>query len=217
MRRGWISFSPAPSRTNVMRPVTIARCAPTSTSQTQTKFSLTRRLSAALTCPRCRTIWSDRAGVCATWFCKFERGATGMNFWRSLEQLLAGIERNLAHWCLLELGLKGEILRRLLPTTSQTNRNNISAHALDGVADTHEQRTLWGEWMGREEEFYRACAQRVEALTWPDVLALGGPELQLFAQLTRAAYDEINSEQLPAALKVGAFNVLRIGADANTI
>ena len=162
-------------------------------------------------------IWAHRAGVCATWFCKFERGATGMNFWRSLEQLLAGIERNLAHWCLLELGLKGETLRRLLPTTSQTNRNNISAHALDGVADTHEQRALWGEWMGREEEFYRACAERVEALTWPDVLALGGPELQLCAQLTREAYDEINSEQLPAALKVGAFNVLRMGADANTI
>ena len=162
-------------------------------------------------------VWAHRAGVCATWFCKFERGATGMNFWRSLEQLLTGIERNLAHWCLLELGFKGETLRRLLPMPVQTSRNNISAHALDGVADPQEQRALWGEWTGREAEFYRACAQCVGALTWADVLALGGPELQLFAQLTREAYDEISSEQLPAALKVGVFNVLRLGPDSNTI
>lgn len=162
-------------------------------------------------------VWAHRAGVCATWFCKFERGATGMNFWRSLEQLLAAVERNLAHWCLVELGFKGAPLRRLLPIQSQTNRNNVSAHALDGVADEHEQRALWGAWTGREEEFYRACAKRVEALTWPDVLAVGGPELQLFARLTREAYDELNSERLPAALKVGPFNVLRMGPDANTI
>ena len=161
-------------------------------------------------------IWQHRAAICATWFCKFERGATGMTFWRSLEQLLTGVERNLMHWCVLELGLKVESLRSLLPWPQQTG-HSVKAHALDGGRDPAEQRALWGERTGREEEFYRACAERVGALTWADVLALGGPELQLYARLTRAAYDEHRSEQLPVALKVGQFNVLHVGADAHTV
>jgi hypothetical protein len=179
--------------------------------------------SLALRCPhyladvggRCG-VWAHRAAVCATWFCKYERGATGQSFWRALQQLLSQVERSLACWCVLELGPSGAALRQLI-SQSQSAGRDINAHTLDGGADAAQQRALWGEWLGREAEFYRACADRVNALAWADVLRLGGVQLQVYAKLAAEAYAQLCSEQLPAALKVGPFNILRLGADAATV
>ena len=47
-------------------------------------------------------IWRHRTAVCATWFCKHVRGATGVRFWLAVYELLSGLERALARWCVLE-------------------------------------------------------------------------------------------------------------------
>ncbi len=49
-------------------------------------------------------IWRHRPGVCATWFCKHERGKIGFEFWKQLAHLLREMERELGLWCVLELG-----------------------------------------------------------------------------------------------------------------
>ena len=49
-------------------------------------------------------IWRHRNAVCATWFCKHERGMVGKQFWDTLRQLLTLAERHLAMWAAAQLG-----------------------------------------------------------------------------------------------------------------
>jgi hypothetical protein len=49
-------------------------------------------------------IWRYRNSVCATYFCKYNRGGVGKSFWHALRDLLLKVEHDLGMWCLTELG-----------------------------------------------------------------------------------------------------------------
>ncbi len=53
-------------------------------------------------------IWRHRAAVCATWFCKYVRGAVGQRFWQALHRQLSAVEGELSVWCARQLGELGE-------------------------------------------------------------------------------------------------------------
>ena len=160
-------------------------------------------------------IWRHRAGVCATWFCKYVRGAVGLRFWQALRQLLAAVETSLARWCVLELDVGSAALERLFPAAPEAGHHPVlHGDQLDHVVNPAEYRALWGTWAGREEAFFEACASRVQPLLWQEVLAIGGPELQLFARLTREAHQRLVSDEIPARLQVGSFEIVQMGSDA---
>ena len=162
-------------------------------------------------------VWKHRASVCATWYCKYVRGATGQNFWQTLNQLLTAVEQSLARWCVYELDPGDAALKLLFPPRDEAERTQVDPHALDGAPEPNRQRALWGDWAGREADYYQACARLVESLKWPDVLARSGPAVGIYARLTSAAYQQLMSEQLPAALKVGSFNSVRLNVDAQVV
>ena len=175
--------------------------------------------SVALRCPhyiedggRCG-VWQNRAAVCATWFCKYDRGAVGMGFWRALHQLLAALESNLSRMCVHALGIGEEALRALFPTAAPGGPKSpaLDANAIDGVTDPRWQKRIWGDWLGREEAFYGAAAAHVAALSFETILAVCGPEVRIFADLTRAAHRQLLSQELPPALHTGPFRLVQIG------
>jgi hypothetical protein len=178
--------------------------------------------SRALRCPyymedgggRCG-IWRHRASVCATWYCKHERGEQGMRFWRALHQLLTAVEKSLARWCMLELEVGTDALSLLFPLTPSGNRaKGIDARALDGVADPVWVRKLWGDWAGREEAFYRQCADLVSALDWNEVANIGGTEVRIFERLLRDADGKLRSREIPERLKVGPVRIISMNRDS---
>ncbi len=152
-------------------------------------------------------VWKYRASVCATWFCKYVRGATGMNFWQALHRLLSGVERNLSRWCVLQLDPGTEALERLFPLLRPPDTDD---RTLDDLIDPEAYRALWGRWFSREVEFYKECRPLVDGLTWHDVTTIGGPEMQIFARLVHEAYGRLMSNEIPKRLKVGSFNVARM-------
>lgn len=162
-------------------------------------------------------IWKHRNSVCATWYCKFVRGATGQNFWKTLNQLLSAVEQNLARWCVHELDPGGGALKLLFPLNEERKRALVDPHALDGAPEPQRQRALWGKWAGREADYYQACARLVGPLAWQDVLAVSGPAVRIYARLTGAAYGQLTSAQLPVALKVGSFRSIRLSADTQVV
>jgi hypothetical protein len=127
-------------------------------------------------------VWQHRESTCATWFCKHVRGKTGHDTWRAVQELLRLAERDLAWWCVRELDIDIVAVQRLLVRRSM---RRVSADEVDGTADTRSREyvELWGAWAGREQEFYVACAARVEPLKWLDVLAIGSPELRAAADV----------------------------------
>lgn len=162
-------------------------------------------------------VWKHRASVCATWYCKYVRGATGQNFWQTLHQLLSTVEQSLARWCVHEIDPGSAALKLLFPFGEKVGHVLIDPHALDGAPEPKRQRALWGDWAGREADYYRACARLIEPLKWSDVLALSGSAVRIYARLTSAAYQQLTSAQLPLALKVDSLRCVRINADAQVV
>lgn len=151
-------------------------------------------------------IWTHRMSVCATWFCKYARGAVGSRFWRALQVLLAGVEHDLARWCLLEAGLDTDSLRSLFPPPEpSTPSRTIDRFQLDGRADPEKYAAAWGAWAGRERELFDACGHLVERLGWQEVLAICGPGVRISARLVTDSFDALLSRDLPPRLRCGEF------------
>jgi hypothetical protein len=159
-------------------------------------------------------VWRHRESTCATWFCKHDRGSVGYVFWhQSLHQLLMSVENDLARWSVLELGLGDQALRNLLAAESKSQTDRISGEAIDNKVDRESYQKLWGNWLGREAEFFVECARLVNPLSWNDVLAVTGPDVRAWALLTQDAYRDLISHEIPPALKAGPMHLVRITRD----
>jgi hypothetical protein len=157
-------------------------------------------------------IWSHRDAVCATWFCKHVRGELGRAFWiHSFRDLLNAVESELARWCVLQLHPREDQLRHLVDTVAwKGGKETVTGYSLDGRVEQKAYAKIWGEWRGREAEFYRRCAELVNPLSWADVLAISGPTARAYAQLTKQAYRQLLSSEVPPALEVGSFRLVHV-------
>jgi hypothetical protein len=154
-------------------------------------------------------IWKYRNSICSTWFCKYERGGVSRDFWEMVKPLLLAIENDLARWCAIKLELDETALALLLtPSAVAGQRPQLTPEDMDERVDADQQRRRWGNWYGRELEFYRACAELVAPLSWENVVAICGPELQLRARLTAQAYRQLTSFEIPARLRLGNFTIM---------
>lgn len=151
-------------------------------------------------------VWRHRPSVCATWHCKHERGAVGKTFWRALHQLLCAVQRALARWCVMDL--PPSVLSVLFPPLQSPGTGRaLEAADIDGVMNPRIYAATWGDLKGREEEFYRSCARKVDALTWKDVRRIGGSELEILERLLLAAWKDLRSTDLPDRLRPGSVRV----------
>jgi hypothetical protein len=135
-------------------------------------------------------IWRHRNAVCATWFCKHERGAVGKRYWDAMLQVLTTVERHLSLWAAAELGESVEDLGPALLPYYATMFGTVSSGWTESCA-------------GGPSEFYRAAAKLVKALAWSQVQEIGGPELALVLGRLRAAYGALQSVELPDRLRLG--------------
>lgn len=155
------------------------------------------------------SIWKHRNGVCSTWYCKHTRGEVGLQFWTSLRDLFTAIESELAKWCALELGIPPETLKAFgqKEVREHTIRQlEIEPDLPDNTNVTHKK--IWGDWHGRETDFYIECARLVERLSWPEVLDICGPDVNALQRLVQQTYQEHQSDALPEHLRLGDFSVI---------
>jgi Fe-S-cluster containining protein len=103
------------------------------------------------------TIWQHREAVCSTFFCKHDAGAVGDAFWTAAKDLLGHVELVLAR-------------RAAQSASAHVTEPNIPPLELtiedleDRPPSEAEYASYWGEWVGREEEFYLDCHTFVSAL-----------------------------------------------------
>lgn len=152
-------------------------------------------------------VWRHRNAMCSTWFCKYERGAVGMTFWKTQLALLRAAERALALWCVLELDLGITAKTTLLYLQ---NRDGSSARDLVEPVPEHGYQALWGSYVGRELELYRECARLVAGLSWADVRRIAGPDLALLEDVVKEQYAALVSDALPAAVQRGRDTLLQL-------
>src|SRR5262249_41441062 len=135
-----------------------------------------------------------REAVCSTWFCRHNRAAAGRNFWLAMLNLLRAIERSLAWWCIDRSDL--DVDARLALTSLEQRPQKLDRFALAGRA-RQAQRGLWGRYAGREAEFFKACAARVEGLGAADVLTIGGAPVGYLVRLVKELHGKLADPTLP--------------------
>jgi len=151
-------------------------------------------------------VWRARESTCATWFCKHERGAVAKRFWEELHRLLQVTEREVATWCVAELDVGTEALAAIFPFPTRPP-GPVTGADFDGEATPERRKLVWGKWAGREQAFYREAGRLAGALSWADVVSLGGAEVRTAVQLTEAAFEKFTTPRLPERLRARSFRL----------
>lgn len=157
--------------------------------------------STSMLCPyyesesgRC-TVWRFRESTCSTYFCKFVKGADGVNLWQAAKDYVSAMEQSLVIHALLQLGFDPDVVLTTAPA-------KLSQAELDEVSDvTPRYRELWGAWLGREEELYRAAAEIVRALSPAELERIGGAAAAARLQRVQDRHRELTLPRLPPMLQ----------------
>lgn len=101
-------------------------------------------------------IYPYRNSICATFYCGHDHGHVGARYWERVQDLAGQVETALSQWAMEQTGIDPEAYVRRwdqlacrVETLSGEDPRSWSASA---------RGELWGEWFGREEEFFLACA-----------------------------------------------------------
>lgn len=120
---------------------------------------------AAMRCPlmdaatRNCNVYLYRNSVCSTFFCTNDHGAAGEEFWGRVQDLVGHVEVGLAQWAMNELAVcPAEYVARV----DRWSDRHGDLDGAEGGWSEAARRDLWGEWFGREGEFYRRCAELVK-------------------------------------------------------
>ena len=170
----------------------------------------TMRCPHLLTDGRCG-IRDFRSPTCATWFCKYERGARGQALWRAIHDVLLLADRVVSLWCLERMQID---IEKQLAALEELDPQ-FSAARIDHKRDELRDRDLWADWYGRETEFYIACARHAAELDWETLLEIGGHEFALYARRARKLATAHADQRLPESLRTGQFRVTN--ADAGLV
>jgi hypothetical protein len=136
------------------------------------------------------SIWKYREPTCSTWFCRHVRGAVGRDFWSEVKAVLKLCEQALARHVVLAVGLGGAALARLFEPEAQPSP------------------AMWGDWLGRERAFFRAAAAAARSVSWDELRAAGGVELEVHRQLLTDAYARLGATSVPRRLRRRELHVL---------
>lgn len=151
-------------------------------------------------------VWKHRNAVCATYFCKFDRGALGHRFWRSLRDWLTAIEQDLSIWCVSEVGLDTAAVSLLLEGAVAGGVPR-EIRRLDGTAASDLHKRAWGSWLLTKPEFFRQCFRLTQGLRITKVRAICGPRVRALETVLTDNWRALKKRGLPDRLRVGPFAV----------
>jgi hypothetical protein len=152
-------------------------------------------------------MWKHRDSTCSTWFCKHDRGAVGLRFWRALHDLLMDLEYAVVRHCALELDVGDEALAVLFPLPGL--QRVLPGEDLEGVVEVPAYRARWGRWHGRERDYFIAAARLVESLPVSELVALTGVQGQVTLRRARANFAHLVDRTPPAEpLQLGRLDLV---------
>ena len=136
----------------------------------------------------------------------------GAAFWNALHHLLRAVEQSLAWNCVEALDLGPAAVSCLLDAAGHS-LDAVVARRPDGTFTPEGQRTIWGNWAGREGAFFEAAAGLVEAMSWGEILERGGPQVRLHASLVRDAHARLQVPSVAAGpLRLRPLGVAALGS-----
>ncbi len=141
------------------------------------------------------TVWPYRERICTTWFCKVSARAAGYAAWQALKEYLGHVEYVASRYA-AERVMGARVAVRVPSPAAPLPPSDLA-----GERTAAEYAAEWGAYVGREEEFYVACAEVVEVLAADDIADLLANERgsELLATAV-ARYDDATSPRLAPRL-----------------
>ncbi len=141
------------------------------------------------------TIWRHREVVCMTYYCKYSGGMRGYEFWTALHRYLSFVQRVLAQ----------SAMRMVDPSVVEPRfkRNMLTLEDMEDLPPKEsDYKAWWGQWVGREEEFYLKCHEwlkRVSPAEFAKHIDESKEGKELYERLI-AKYEVNQSKLLPRSL-----------------
>lgn len=108
-----------------------------------------------------------RNSVCSTYYCFKDHGKPGDKFWSAVSDLGSQMEAAIGQWAMRQMDFSAEgYIRRVDSLSDQIE--SLTDPVTGGWTQTARQK-LWGDWFGREVEFYQACgewARKYQDVLW---------------------------------------------------
>ena len=153
------------------------------------------------------TVWKYRENLCVTHFCSSIGGVAGSTFWKKINQYLKMAETSLSQYAMVQLGWPPAQIKTKAVTTTDLNIENE-----EGIVKDEVYKKLWGDWIGKEEAFYRNCytiIKETDATTFKRITGLNREILEAAIFDTQKIFLQ---NILPERLQLNSNVVIEAGA-----
>lgn len=157
--------------------------------------------SSALVCPlydrkKCGcSVWKARSAVCATYFCRYNCGVDGENFWYAVQNYIREAEKCLSGYALLMLNSIPAV-HDAVPDPFHFSREDMDNDRPGNYS------MIWGDWSGREEEFYIETFRIVSGLDRKKFMELMGVSNHILLKKMEIFLDKMLQPDIPGVLKL---------------
>ena len=170
-------------------------------NQSEREGAMSKEENDALLCPffdrgGC-TIWDYRENLCSTHFCISVGGNTGKEFWDKTNDYLKMAENSLSMYALHQIGYDPSKL-----FTDNIKKQKFSLEKADGTLNKEVYQNIWGDWDGREEEFYVHCYEVVAKLDQYEFEKITGYKQVILADALNQLLDQFNKDRIPDLLVI---------------
>jgi hypothetical protein len=141
-----------------------------------------------------RPFWD---ATCNTWFCKYSAGEDGREFWIALRKYLNFVEKTLVQYTLYKMGWNPQKIILPEPPNAPLTLQEVD----DQPPGPKTYRDLWGDWVGREEDFYKKTFRLVSALTPKAFEKISGISQKVFLEEVKMRQNSLLNPKLPKTLK----------------
>ncbi|WP_339698783.1 hypothetical protein [uncultured Roseivirga sp.] len=133
------------------------------------------------------SIWKFRESVCSTYFCKTLAGEKGKKFWGSLKGYLNHVEQSLSQYIAIKAGLNYYIANS---SVYKIQKSPLTTEELDGLPPT-DYVDIWGEWYGRESDFYIWAYEQISRLTSKEFEDITGIRQKVLLEGLKAEHKKV--------------------------
>ena len=144
------------------------------------------------------SIWKFRDAACSTYFCKTVAGNEGQKFWKVVRGYLINVEGNLCWYPLYKMNWDMESTWEYF---TDLESGTLQPEDLDEAPPPDEiYQKIWGDWVGREEEFYRESYRMVSELTRDEFDRITGITGNVMLSWLKEKHNDVMNPKIPPVL-----------------
>lgn len=150
------------------------------------------------------SVWKYREHCCVTHFCVSVGGQEGNNFWTAFDDYLKYVEYSLSKYAMLQMGWDASQIPLETPTAESLRFENAVGEVIE-----NNYMQMWGEWYGREIEFYKETYRIINALTAEQFENITGVNQAILKKRVLATQHTFTHPSFPKYLKFNSNSILK--------